>query len=45
MIIGFLVFGEILDAVTLFGAGIVVASGVFIARREYRLSPDRDMGT
>ena len=38
IIIGFLVFGEVLDQLTLFGAAIVVASGVFIARREYKLS-------
>jgi len=38
MIIGFFVFGEILDGVTIAGAMIVVCSGIFIARREYRLS-------
>ena len=38
MIIGYLLHGEVLDSITLFGAAIVVASGVFIARREYRLS-------
>ncbi len=34
IIIGFLLYGEVLSPVTLLGAGIVVASGVFIARRE-----------
>ena len=38
ILIGFLVFGEILDAITLAGAAIVVGSGIFIARREYRIS-------
>ena len=37
IIIGFLLYGEVLSPVTLLGAGIVVASGVFIARREYKL--------
>ena len=37
IVLGYLLFGEILDPVSLLGAAIVVASGVFIARREYRL--------
>ena len=37
IVLGYLLFGEILDPVSLAGAAIVVASGVFIARREYRL--------
>ena len=37
IIIGFLLYGEVLSATSLLGAGIVVASGVFIARREYKL--------
>ena len=37
IIIGFVLYGEVLSATTLFGAAIVVASGVFIARREYKL--------
>lgn len=36
-LIGFLLYGEVLSASTLLGAAIVVASGVFIARREYKL--------
>ena len=36
IIIGFLLYGEVLSATSLIGAGIVVASGVFIARREYQ---------
>ena len=38
MIIGYLAFGEVLDSTTLVGTAIVVGSGLFIARREYRLS-------
>ena len=41
IILGYLLFGEVLDPVTLVGAAIVVASGVFIARREYRLERTR----
>lgn len=37
IVLGYLLFGEVLDPVSLAGAAIVVASGVFIARREYRL--------
>lgn len=37
IIIGFLLYGEVLGATTLIGAAIVVASGVFIAYREYKL--------
>ena len=37
IIMGYVVFGELLDAVSLFGAAIVVGSGIFIARREYKL--------
>lgn len=35
MLIGYLFYGEILDQATLAGASLVVASGVYIARREY----------
>ncbi|WP_423910370.1 DMT family transporter [Candidatus Spongiihabitans sp.] len=37
IIIGFLLYGEVLFPATLLGAGIVVGSGVFIAHREYKL--------
>lgn len=37
IIIGFLLYGEVLSPASLLGASIVVASGVFIARREYKL--------
>ena len=37
IIIGFLLYGEVLAPATLLGAAIVVGSGIFIARREYRL--------
>ena len=37
MIIGYLVYQERLDALTLLGAAIVVGSGVYVAWREYRL--------
>jgi len=40
MINGYLFFGEILDTVTLAGASLVVASGIYIARREYRVARD-----
>lgn len=36
IIIAFLLYGEVLSPTTLLGAAIVVASGIFIARREYR---------
>ena len=38
MLMGFFVFGEVLDLTTLIGIAIVVTSGIFIARREYHLS-------
>ena len=38
IVFGYFIFGEILDTMTLVGAAIVVASGVYIARREYKLS-------
>jgi len=38
MIIGYLFYGEILDAATLAGASLVVASGIYVARREYRVA-------
>ena len=38
MVLGYWLFGELLDSVTLVGIAIVVGSGVFIARREYRLA-------
>ncbi|WP_424946166.1 DMT family transporter [Candidatus Spongiihabitans sp.] len=38
IIIGFLLYGEVLSLTTLLGTGIVVGSGVFIARREYKLA-------
>ena len=37
IIFGYFVFGEVLDGVTFIGAAIVVSSGVFIARREYKV--------
>ncbi len=36
MLIGFLLYGEVLSPLTLLGAGVVVGSGIFIARREYK---------
>lgn len=38
MAIGYLFYGEILDFVTLAGASLVVGSGVYVARREYRVA-------
>ncbi len=38
MIIGYSIYGEILEATTLVGAGLVVCSGIYIARREYLVS-------
>jgi drug/metabolite transporter (DMT)-like permease len=35
MIIGYSVYGEVLQAYKIIGAGLVVFSGVYIARREY----------
>ena len=35
IIIGYLVFGEVLDSISILGAGIIVISGLSIARREY----------
>ncbi len=37
IIIGFLLYGEVLSLTTLLGASIVVGSGIFIAYREYKL--------
>lgn len=37
ILFGYFVFGEVLDGYTLIGAAIVVGSGVFIARREYKV--------
>ncbi len=34
---GYLVFGQLPDAATLTGAAIIVASGLYIVQREYRL--------
>lgn len=39
--IGALVFGETVTATTLFGAGIVIAAGIFIIWREHRLGIER----
>ncbi len=36
IILGFLIYGEVLDPITLAGAAIVVGSGVFIAFREHK---------
>ena len=36
--IGYLFYGEILEPVTLAGACLVVGSGVYVARREYRVA-------
>ena len=41
ILLGYLVFGETLDSMTLLGAMIVVGSGVYVAYREYRLSQNR----
>ncbi|MGB5705295.1 MAG: DMT family transporter [Arenicellales bacterium] len=41
IVFGYLLYGEVLEPVTLFGAGMVVASGVFIAQREHRLKGSR----
>ena len=38
MLLGYWLFAEVLDATTVVGIAIVVGSGLFIARREYRLS-------
>ena len=38
MIISYVIYGEILAAQTLVGAALVVASGVFIGHREYKLN-------
>lgn len=38
MLIGYLFYGEILEPTTLAGASLVVASGVYIARREYQVA-------
>jgi drug/metabolite transporter (DMT)-like permease len=35
MVIGYSFYGEILDTATLVGASLVIASGVYIARREF----------
>lgn len=40
MIIGYLFYGEVLGSATLAGASLVVASGIYIARREYRVARD-----
>ncbi|WP_375255252.1 DMT family transporter [Yoonia sp.] len=37
LIIGYLVFAEVPDAVTLIGAGIIVTSGIYTLRRETKL--------
>ena len=37
ILIGYVVYGEVLSPTTLLGAAIVVGSGVFITRREYKL--------
>lgn len=36
LLLGFILYGTTLAPMTLFGAALVVASGIFIARREYR---------
>lgn len=36
--IGFFVYNEVLEPLTLIGAGLVVLSGIYIARREYAVS-------
>jgi drug/metabolite transporter (DMT)-like permease len=38
MVIGYLIYGEILEPANLAGASLVVASGIYIARREYRVA-------
>jgi drug/metabolite transporter (DMT)-like permease len=37
MVLGYLLFDETLDAITLLGASIVVGSGVYVAYREYKM--------
>ncbi len=38
IILAFLLYGEVLSPASLLGAALVVASGIFIARREYQLT-------
>ena len=38
ILLGYVIFGETLDALELLGASIVVLSGIFIGYREYRLA-------
>lgn len=38
IIIGYFVYGEILETTALLGAGLVVVSGIYIARREYKVT-------
>ncbi|MCP4188052.1 MAG: DMT family transporter [Gammaproteobacteria bacterium] len=38
IIIGYLVYGEVLGTTALLGAGLVVLSGIYIARREYAVA-------
>lgn len=38
IIIGFFIYQEVLETTALFGAGLVVFSGIYIARREYAIS-------
>lgn len=40
IIIGYFAYGEILDTTSLMGAGLVVTSGIYIARREYKIARD-----
>lgn len=38
IIIGYFAYGEILNTTSLIGAGLVVISGIYIARREYKVT-------
>ena len=45
MILGYLVYGEVLTTTTIFGVVIVVGSGIFVARREYSLTKQKTLNT
>jgi len=38
ILIGYLAYGEVLDTIAMAGAALVVGSGIYIARREYRVT-------
>jgi S-adenosylmethionine uptake transporter len=41
MVLDFMIFGHLFDALTLFGAGLVVATGIFTFWRERQLKERR----